>query len=105
MLQSSFSVVKIERKRNSAVGKGAYREEEKSVLYLESSDDQIKKRIFLGKYPVGTFLPTETGVQDSCLTLVEITRFGEAIEMLATEEFVEKKKVAEAQRNLNSKSL
>ena len=45
----------------------------KSVLYLEVAD-QIKEDILSGKYPVGTFLPTETELK-RCLTLVKL-RFG-----------------------------
>ena len=35
----------------------------KSVLYLEVAD-QIKEDILSGKYPVGTFLPTETELEE-----------------------------------------
>ena len=60
----------------------------KSVLYLEVAD-QIKEDILSGKYPVGTFLPTETELEEMFnVSKITIRR---AIEMLATEEFVEKK--------------
>ncbi|MDU1887944.1 MAG: winged helix-turn-helix domain-containing protein, partial [Enterococcus faecalis] len=35
----------------------------KSVLYLEVAD-QIKEDILSGNYPVGTFLPTETELEE-----------------------------------------
>ena len=60
----------------------------KSVLYLEVAD-QIKEDILSGKYPVGTFLPTETELEE--LFNVSKITIRRAIEMLATEEFVEKK--------------
>ena len=59
----------------------------KKALYLEVAD-QIKEDILSGKYP-GTFLPTETELEE--LFNVSKITIRRAIEMLATEEFVEKK--------------
>lgn len=60
----------------------------KSVLYLEIAD-QIKADIFSGKYPVGTLLPTESELE----ALFEVSKITvrKAIELLAADEYVEKK--------------
>lgn len=60
----------------------------KSVLYLDVAD-QIKADILNGKYPVGSLLPTESELEE----LFEVSKITirRAIEMLASEELVEKK--------------
>ncbi|KAF1295629.1 GntR family transcriptional regulator [Enterococcus sp. JM4C] len=60
----------------------------KSVLYLEIAD-QIKEDIFSGKYPVGSLLPTETELE-ALFNVSKIT-VRNAIELLASDEYVEKK--------------
>ena len=59
----------------------------KSVLYLEVAD-QIKEDILSGKYPVERF--TNRNRIEELFNVSKIT-IRRAIEMLATEEFVEKK--------------
>lgn len=58
------------------------------VLYLEVAD-KIKEDIFSGKYPVGTMLPSETELEE----LFEVSKITvrKAIELLAADEYVEKK--------------
>ena len=58
------------------------------VLYLEVAD-KIKADIFSGKYPVGTMLPTESELEG--LFQVSKITVRKAIELLATDEYVEKK--------------
>lgn len=58
------------------------------VLYLEVAD-KIKEDIFLGKYPVGTMLPTENELE-KIFQVSKIT-VRKAIELLAADEYVEKK--------------
>lgn len=58
------------------------------LLYLEVAD-QIKKDIFSGKYPVGSMLPTENELEE--LFQVSKITVRKAIELLATDEYVEKK--------------
>ncbi|MHC5228724.1 GntR family transcriptional regulator [Enterococcus sp. LJL99] len=58
------------------------------VLYLDVAD-KIKADIFSGKYPVGTMLPTESELED--LFQVSKITVRKAIELLATDEYVEKK--------------
>lgn len=60
----------------------------KTVLYIEVAE-QIKADIINGKYPVGSFLPTEAELEQ--LFKVSKITVRRAIEMLATEELVEKK--------------
>lgn len=58
------------------------------VLYLEVAE-KIKEDIFSGKYPVGTMLPTETEFEE----LFDVSKITvrKAIELLAADEYVEKK--------------
>lgn len=58
------------------------------VLYLEVAE-KIKEDIFSGKYPVGTMLPTETELEK----LFDVSKITvrKAIELLAADEYVEKK--------------
>lgn len=58
------------------------------VLYLEVAE-KIKEDIFSGKYPVGTMLPTETELEQ----LFDVSKITvrKAIELLAADEYVEKK--------------
>lgn len=58
------------------------------VLYLEVAD-KIKEDIFSGKYPVGTMLPTENELEE--MFQVSKITVRKAIELLATDEYVEKK--------------
>lgn len=58
------------------------------LLYLEVAD-QIKKDIFSGKYPVGSMLPTENELEE--MFQVSKITIRKAIELLATDEYVEKK--------------
>lgn len=58
------------------------------VLYLEVAE-KIKEDIFSGKYPVGTMLPTETELEK--LFGVSKITVRKAIELLAVDEYVEKK--------------
>ncbi len=58
------------------------------VLYLEVAD-QLKEDIFSGKYPVGSMLPTETELEE--LFGVSKITIRKAIELLATDEYVQKK--------------
>ncbi|TVT06745.1 GntR family transcriptional regulator, partial [Enterococcus durans] len=58
------------------------------VLYLEVAD-KIKEDIFSGKYPVGTMLPTENELEE--LFQVSKITVRKAIELLAADEYVEKK--------------
>ncbi|MBO1300779.1 MULTISPECIES: GntR family transcriptional regulator [unclassified Enterococcus] len=58
------------------------------VLYLEVAD-KIKEDIFSGKYPVGSMLPTENELEE--LFQVSKITVRKAIELLATDEYVEKK--------------
>lgn len=58
------------------------------VLYLEVAE-KIKEDIFSGKYPVGTMLPTETEFEK--LFGVSKITVRKAIELLAADEYVEKK--------------
>ncbi|KAF1304516.1 GntR family transcriptional regulator [Enterococcus saccharolyticus] len=58
------------------------------VLYLEVAD-KIKKDIFSGKYPVGTMLPTENELEE--LFGVSKITVRKAIELLAADEYVQKK--------------
>lgn len=58
------------------------------VLYLEVAD-RIKKDIFSGKYPVGTMLPTENELEE--LFGVSKITVRKAIELLASDEYVQKK--------------
>lgn len=58
------------------------------VLYLEIAD-KIREDIFDGKYPVGSMLPTETELED-IFGVSKIT-VRKAIELLAADEYVEKK--------------
>ncbi len=58
------------------------------VLYLDIAD-KIKEDIFSGKYPIGTMLPTESELEEMFgVSKITIRR---AIELLATDEYVEKK--------------
>ena len=59
------------------------------VLYLEVAD-KIKEDIFSGKYPVGTMLPTENELEE--MFQVSKITVRKAIELLATDEYVEKKR-------------
>lgn len=58
------------------------------VLYLEVAE-KLKEDIFSGKYPVGTMLPTETELEK----LFDVSKITvrKAIELLAADEYVEKK--------------
>ena len=58
------------------------------ILYLEIAD-KIKNDIISGKYPVGSLLPTETELE----TLFQVSKITvrKAIELLAADEYVEKK--------------
>ncbi len=58
------------------------------VLYLEVAD-KLKEDIFSGKYPVGSMLPTENELEQ----LFEVSKITirKAIELLAADEYVEKK--------------
>lgn len=60
----------------------------KSVLYLDVAE-QIKSDIMNGKYPVGSLLPTETELEQ----LFDVSKITvrRAIELLSSEELVEKK--------------
>lgn len=58
------------------------------LLYLEVAD-QMKKDIFSGKYPVGSMLPTENELEE--MFQVSKITVRKAIELLATDEYVEKK--------------
>lgn len=58
------------------------------VLYLEVAE-KIKEDIFSGTYPVGTMLPTETELEQ--LFNVSKITVRKAIELLAADEYVEKK--------------
>ncbi|HBR81649.1 MAG TPA: GntR family transcriptional regulator, partial [Enterococcus sp.] len=58
------------------------------VLYLEVAD-KIKEDIFSGKYPVGSMLPTESLLEE--LFQVSKITVRKAIELLASDEYVEKK--------------
>ena len=58
------------------------------LLYLEVAE-QLKKDIFSGKYPVGSMLPTENELEEM-FGVSKIT-VRKAIELLATDEYVEKK--------------
>ncbi|MHC5268614.1 GntR family transcriptional regulator [Enterococcus sp. LJL98] len=58
------------------------------LLYLEVAE-QIKKDIFTGKYPVGSMLPTENELEEM-FGVSKIT-VRKAIELLAADEYVEKK--------------
>ena len=58
------------------------------VLYLEVAD-KIKEDIFSGKYPVGSMLPTESELEE--LFQVSKITVRKAIELLASDEYVEKK--------------
>lgn len=58
------------------------------VLYLEVAE-KIKEDIFSGKYPVGTMLPTEIELE-KLFDVSKIT-IRKAIELLASDEYVEKK--------------
>lgn len=58
------------------------------VLYLEVAE-KIKEDIFSGKYPVGTMLPSETELEK--LFKVSKITVRKAIELLAADEYVEKK--------------
>ncbi|OJH00013.1 GntR family transcriptional regulator [Enterococcus termitis] len=60
----------------------------KSVLYLEVAE-KIKANIMNGTYPVGSFLPTETELEQ----LFDVSKITvrRAIELLSSEELVEKK--------------
>lgn len=58
------------------------------VLYLEVAD-KIKEDIFSGKYPVGTMLPTENELEE--IFQVSKITVRKAIELLAADEYVEKK--------------
>lgn len=58
------------------------------VLYLEVAE-KLKADIFSGKYPVGTMLPTETELEQ-IFDVSKIT-VRKAIELLAADEYVEKK--------------
>lgn len=58
------------------------------VLYLEIAD-KIREDIFAGKYPVGSMLPTETELEE-IFNVSKIT-VRKAIELLAADEYVEKK--------------
>lgn len=58
------------------------------VLYLEVAD-QLKEDIFSGKYPVGSMLPTETELEE--LFNVSKITIRKAIELLAADEYVQKK--------------
>lgn len=60
----------------------------KKVLYLELAD-KIKADIFSGKYPVGSMLPTEVELE-KLFNVSKIT-VRKAIELLASEEYVQKK--------------
>lgn len=58
------------------------------VLYLEVAD-KIKADIFSGKYPVGSMLPTENELEE----LFDVSKITvrKAIELLASDEYVQKK--------------
>ncbi|WP_165002850.1 MULTISPECIES: GntR family transcriptional regulator [unclassified Enterococcus] len=58
------------------------------VLYLEVAD-KIKEDIFSGKYPVGSMLPTENELEE--MFQVSKITVRKAIELLASDEYVEKK--------------
>lgn len=58
------------------------------ILYLEIAD-KIKNDIISGKYPVGSLLPTETELE--ALFQVSKITVRKAIELLAMDEYVEKK--------------
>ncbi len=58
------------------------------VLYLEVAD-KIKEDIFSGKYPVGSMLPTESELEE--LFQVSKITVRKAIELLASDEYVEEK--------------
>ncbi|MDA3965798.1 GntR family transcriptional regulator [Enterococcus thailandicus] len=58
------------------------------VLYLEVAD-KIKADIFSGKYPVGSMLPTENELEE--MFQVSKITVRKAIELLASDEYVEKK--------------
>jgi GntR family transcriptional regulator len=58
------------------------------VLYLEVAD-KLKEDIFSGKYPVGSMLPTENELEE--LFDVSKITIRKAIELLAADEYVEKK--------------
>ncbi|MBF8807476.1 MAG: GntR family transcriptional regulator [Enterococcus lacertideformus] len=58
------------------------------VLYLEVAD-KIKEDIFSGKYPIGTMLPTENELEE--MFQVSKITVRKAIELLAVDEYVEKK--------------
>ncbi|MDR2832171.1 MAG: GntR family transcriptional regulator [Streptococcaceae bacterium] len=60
----------------------------KTVLYLDIAN-QIKEEIFSGKYPIGTLLPSETEFE-RMFDVSKIT-IRKAIELLASDEYVEKK--------------
>lgn len=60
----------------------------KSVLYLDVAE-QLKADILSGKYPVGSLLPTESELEER-FSVSKIT-VRKAIELLATDEYVEKK--------------
>lgn len=58
------------------------------IMYLEIVD-QLKEEIINGKYPVGSFLPTENELEER-FDVSKIT-VRKAIEILAADEYVEKK--------------
>lgn len=58
------------------------------LLYLEVAE-QLRKDIFSGKYPVGSMLPTENELEE--LFKVSKITIRKAIELLAADEYVEKK--------------
>lgn len=58
------------------------------LLYLEVAE-QLKKDIFSGKYPVGSMLPTENELEE--MFKVSKITIRKAIELLAADEYVEKK--------------
>lgn len=60
----------------------------KSVLYLDVAEE-IKANIMNGTYPVGSLLPTETELEQ----LFDVSKITvrRAIELLSSEELVEKK--------------
>jgi len=60
----------------------------KTVLYLDIAD-KIKEEIFSGKYPVGSMLPSENELEQA-FGVSKIT-IRKAVEILATDEYVEKK--------------
>ncbi|WP_312542107.1 GntR family transcriptional regulator [Enterococcus sp.] len=60
----------------------------KHILYRDVAD-KIKEDIFSGKYPIGSFLPTETELE-AIFNVSKIT-VRKAIELLAADEYVEKR--------------